>query len=131
MIETGIPQVSVLSLELFIWYINNFFKDEKSHFNIFDDILVLTESKALNCLNADLNKPLRGIENWSSKWRVVVNRSKTKLMLLNCSPYIDVSFVRGDRWAIKLQTKLLCVIKDDKLEHKELRPSVILKATGT
>ena len=80
-VNSGVPQGSVLGPLLFLIYINDITDDPESCPFIFADDTALFEvvdnpTSSAELLNNDLNK----ISEWSDRWLVTMNPSKTKSM---------------------------------------------------
>ena len=80
-VNSGVSQGSVLGLLLFLIYINDITDDLESCPFIFADHTALFEvvgnpTSSAELLNNDLNK----ISEWSDRWLVTMNLSKTKSM---------------------------------------------------
>ena len=83
-ISAGVPQGSVLGPLLFLIYINDIVCDIDSTVKLFADDTSMylsldnTEQRTM-LLNSDISK----ITEWSRKWKVTFNPSKTKLMTIS------------------------------------------------
>ena len=80
-VKAGVPQGSVLGPVLFLIYINDISLDTSSVIKLFADDTSMYKSSNhddthLQLLNQDLYK----ISTWASKWKVLFNSLKTKLL---------------------------------------------------
>ena len=127
--KTGLPQGSVISLLQFIIYINDFLATHPNSFKFADDTSVLVTGKNLKDLQVRLNSSCRERELWCRKWRMVVNGSKTELMLLNCEmSAINLPTINSDTCALVSSTKSIGLTIDDKLNYHEHLKTVTVKA---
>lgn len=83
-IHAGVPQGSILGPLLFLIDVNDVAHNMSSFCRLFaDDNCLQYSSKCIktieNCLNHDLNV----LENWSKKWLLKFNPSKTKVIFFN------------------------------------------------
>ena len=80
-IHAGVPQGSVLGPLLFLIYINDIATDVNSDCFLFaDDSLLLEEVSSPHLSARKLNNYLETISNWSDRWLVTLNASKTKTL---------------------------------------------------
>ena len=83
----GTPQGSILGPLFFLLYVN----DLKINFNnvntlmYADDTVLYTSGKSLNVLAQNMQASLDNFVNWTSKNKLTINESKTKLMLFSSS----------------------------------------------
>ena len=96
--KTRLPQGSVISPLLLATHTNSF--------KFADDTSVLVTGKNHEDLQVRLNSACRKIESWHQKWTMVVNGSKTELMLLNCeASAINLPTINSDTCALVSSTK--------------------------
>ena len=70
-IESGVPQGSVLGPLLFLIYINDLEKGIKSQINFFaDDTSIFSIVRTLNTTADELNHDLRFINQWATQWKI-------------------------------------------------------------
>ena len=79
LIESGVPQGSVLGPLLFLIYINDLEKDIKSNVNFFaDDTMLYSIVKDPNLSASDLNHDLEKINQWAKQWKMAFNPDPNK-----------------------------------------------------
>ena len=124
-----LPQGSVISPLLMIIYINDLLATHKNSFKFAEDTSVLVTGKNVEDLQVRLNSVCREIESWCRKWRMVVNGSKTELILLNCEvSAISLPTIISVTCALVSSTKPIGLIIDDKLNYHEHLKTVTVKA---
>ena len=78
-IESGVPQGSVLGPLLFLIYINNLGRNIKSYINFLaDDTMLFSIVKDPVIPAYDLNHDLNNINQWEHQWKMVFNPDATK-----------------------------------------------------
>ena len=81
-IESGLPQGSVLSPTLSILFIKDFIGTLSPRFKIADDTALLVKVSIPSTLESTLQEVANEVQNWCRKWRMVVNGSKTEIIVL-------------------------------------------------
>ena len=119
-IKVGLPQGSVLSPLPFIFYLSDFLSEVDVKFKFADDSSAIISSCNTNTLHSDLQAICSNIEFWCKKWRMVVNGSKTELLLLNClADNIEPILLNGEQCKTKQTTKSLGLTIDINLTYRE------------
>ena len=78
-IESGVPQGSVLGPLLFLVYINDLEKDIKSRVKFFaDDTMIFSVVRDTQLSALELNHDLKIISQWAHQWKMVFNPDPTK-----------------------------------------------------
>ena len=94
--NAGVPKGSVLGPIMFLIYINDIADNLVSITRLFaDDTSLSSSSRDPNDIEDTLNKDLSEINNWSQKWLVKFNPSKTEVLLISNSlipPDIHIQF---------------------------------------
>ena len=122
------PQGIVISPLLFIIYINDLLATPTNSFKFADDTSVLVTGEILEDLQVRLNSTCREIKSWCQKWRMVVNGTKTKLLLLNSDlSAVNLSTLNSDTWALVSSTNSIGLTIDTLSYHEHLK-TVTVKA---
>ena len=118
-VEDGLPQGSVLSPILFIFFVSDMFKNLNcKKFKFADDgnLLVTGYTETQVYLNCQVI--LKQLERWCKNWRLAVNGDKTSIIYLNTEyPHAPTFF--GEACKVTRSTKILGLIVDDKLNFNE------------
>ena len=119
-IIVGLPQGSVLSPLLFIFYLSDFLSEVEVKFKFADDSSAIISAFNTDTLHSALQAICHTIEFWCKKWRMVVNGSKTELLLLNClADNTEPIILNGERCKTKQTTKSLGLTIDTNLTYRE------------
>ena len=122
----GVSQGSVLSLLLFLIYVNDLpnphhRQDSKSQFA--DDTALWAASKNVHFTAKLLHKDLRNLAKWCAKWRIKLNSQKAKVTIFSRSPFSRKSEpilkLYGERLKIYPQVKFLGITFDSKLTFQK------------
>ena len=83
-IKAGVPQGSVLGPTLFLVYINDLFDVIENNLDVFADDstlwAVVPNTKKRVEVADSMNRDLKSIQDWASKWLVTYNHTKTELI---------------------------------------------------
>ena len=78
-IESGVPQGSVLGPLIFLIYINDLEKGIKSQINFFADVTsIVSIVRSLNTMADEFNHDLRLINQWATQWKMSFNPDPSK-----------------------------------------------------
>ena len=101
-IDIGVPQGSVLSPLLFIFFLNDFLSNQAQKFEFADDSSLIATGKDPSELSAIRRKTCSDIEKWFADWRMLVNGGKTELIFFNCKENdFEPSCLSGDICQVK------------------------------
>ena len=121
-----VPQDSVLSLLLFLIYVNDLTKphhrqNSKSQFD--DDTALWPASKNVQLAAKLLRKDLRKLAKWFAKWRIKLNPEKPKVIIFSRSPLArnsePILKLYGERLKIYTQVKFLGITFDSKFTFQK------------
>ena len=132
LIDTGVPQGSVLGPLLFTIYVNDFFKCSQVFKSILyaDDTTLLYSHKDFKLLIEHVNNELVNISNWTKSNKLSINLNKTKYMIIS-NKYFDTNdcqVVLDDEVIERVRNfKFLGVIVDENLNFKDHISLVCLK----
>ena len=87
-LKEGVPQGGVLSPTLFLIYINDILNDLPKHIHsaiYADDLVLWSTEESLATANYRIQEALRAIENWTKRWIVTINASKTTYTIFSMS----------------------------------------------
>ena len=121
-IDIGVPQGSVMSPLLFIFFLNDFLSNQAQKFEFADDSSLIATGKDPSELSAIRRKTCSDIEKWCADWRMLVNGGKTELIFFNCKENdFEPSCLSGDVCQVKKKTttKSLGVYIDSKLNYRD------------
>ena len=119
----------MLSPLLFIFYLSDFLSEVEVKFKFADDSLAIISAFNTDTLHSALQAICHKIEFWYKKWRMVVNGSKTKLLLLNClADNTEPILLIGERCKAKQTAKSLGLTIDTNLTYRDHTSTTASKA---
>ena len=132
-IKAGVPQGSLLGPTLFSIYINDIPKSTNTNIALFaDDTCIYANSWQPNQAAKYLQKHLKALEKWFSKWKIKVNVNKSEAINFTRRKRkptdINTLFHNNIQW--NTHAKYLGVILDPKLTFEKHINTQIGKATG-
>ena len=128
-IHIGLPQDSVLSLALFILFINDFIDEYPIRFKFADDTAVILTADDILQLANRTQAAADDIKRWCDKWRMAVNGSKTEIVLFNYNSKDPFEIALNyDICEVKTSTKSLGIIIENKTSFKEHTELSVAKA---
>ena len=135
LIESGVPQGSVLGPLLFLIYINDLERNTKSNIKSFADDTMLFSIVKYPVISAnDLNHDLDKIYQWAHQWKMEFNPDPTKQateVLFSCklnSPNHPQLIFNGSAVAKANEQKHLGLILDSRLSFEKHLSEKIIKA---
>ena len=134
-VESGVPQCSVLGLPLFLAYINDLKRNNKSNIKLFaDDSMLFYIIKNLEISANDSNHDLDIIHQWAHQWNLEFNTDPTKQateVLFSCkkfNPNHPQIMFNGTIVAKMNDKKQLGIILASSLSFKKHHNETIIKA---
>ena len=128
-IHIGLPQGNVLSPTLFILFINDFIDAYPIRFKFAHDTAVILTTDDFQLLANRTQATADDIKRWYDKWRMVVNGSKTEIVLFNQNSNQPLEISRdSDICKVKTSTKSLGLIIDNITNFKEHAELSVAKA---
>ena len=128
-IPVGLPQGSVLSPILFIFYLSDFLSEVSTKFKFADDSSALVSAPTTQALSLALNQICDYIHKWCKNWRMMVNGLKTEILLFNCNESdLGCIILNSQQCCVKTVTKSLGLFIDNNLQYKEHTSKAISKA---
>jgi hypothetical protein len=97
LVNSGVPQGSILGPTLFLMFINDLSNAIRSDINMFaDDTTISVVNPSVSSRSStvrSLNKDLEKIESWAERWLVTFNAKKTQLLQISRKRETDNSVV--------------------------------------
>ena len=127
--KQGVPQGSVLSPLLFIFYIAEMLTNTSGiKFKYADDSQILVSAPVESALHRILQRNLNIVEKWCRTWRIQINGSKTEIMHINSDGLTTPVFTLGNEACkIKSKTKILGLIVDNACSFKDHTELVVAR----
>ena len=118
-INVGSPKAVCFPL-FFLFFTCDFLSEVEVKFKFAADCSAIISAFNTDTLHSTLQAVCHNIEFWCKKWRMVVNGSKTELLLLNClADNTEPILLYGERCKTKQTTKSLGLTIDTNLTYRE------------
>ena len=129
-IFSGVPQGSKLGPILFLLYINDIPKHEKTSLALFaDDTAILSKHKNSDTIVSNLNSHLDKLSLWFNAWKIDLNVGKTQAIVFSKGRKIPETRVKLNNqlipWANEVE--YLGLILDKKLTYKSHFEKIVKK----